>query len=392
MLASIHVGMTGLLGYAKGLRVIANNTANLNTPGYKGSTLQFTDLFYANSTGAGTGQAKLGFGLGTAGTHVDFRQGDLRQTGNAFDLGVEGEGLFVLRDAEGRTRYTRAGQFQFDGDGKFVSRTDGSQVVGTDASGSQVDVSLAGMRVSAGKATASARFTGNLSATATTQTVNSVKVFDERGQQHDLSVVFTNTSATTPGSWKVEVLEGTTSVGTSQIVFDDGAPTAATGKLNFVYTPAGLAARPLQLDFSSDMTSFASGNLSTLAMVSQDGYAPGNLTSAAFDAQGKLVATYSNGQAVEGPRLLLARFSSPDAVEDVGGSRYAQANGIAWEDGDPAEGAFGRIRSGVLELSNVDLSREFSELVIMQRGYQASSQVIATANDMLQELFRMKAQ
>jgi len=392
MLDSIHVGMTGLLGYAKGLRVIANNTANLNTPGYKGSTLQFTDLFYANGGGAGHAQTRLGFGLGTAGTHVDFRQGDLRQTGNEFDLGVEGEGLFVLRDAQGRTRYTRAGQFQFDAGGNFVSRTDGSQVLGTEVGGGRVDVSLANMRVAAGKSTVTARFTGNLSATATAQTVNSVKVFDERGKEHDLSVVFTNTSTTLPDSWKVELMDGAMSVGVSQVVFDDGSPTAATSKLGFVYTPAGRGARPLVLDFSNDVTSFASGNLSTLAMTSQDGYAPGTLSSAAFDAQGTLVATYSNGQTVTGPRLLLAKFGTPDAVEDLGGSRYAEANGIAWDSGAPTDGAFGRVRSGVLELSNVDLSREFSELVIMQRGYQASSQVIATANDMLQELFRMKAQ
>ncbi|RYF69034.1 MAG: flagellar hook-basal body complex protein, partial [Comamonadaceae bacterium] len=302
MLDSIHVGMTGLLGYAKGLRVIGNNTANLNTPGYKGSTLQFTDLFYASGgAGPGTG-TKLGFGLGTAGTNVDFRQGDLRQTGNALDLGVEGEGWFVVRDGEGRTRYTRAGQFQFDADGRFVSRTDGSQVVGVDAQGEPVDVSLAGLRVSPGKATASARFTGNLSATATEQTVNSVKVFDERGQEHTLSVAFTNTASTKPGSWKVELLDGTVSAGVSQIVFDDGSPTTATSKLTFNYIPPGRSARVLTLDFSSDVTSFASGNLSTLAMVTQDGYAPATMTSAAFDEKGQLVATYANGQKIEGRR------------------------------------------------------------------------------------------
>lgn len=392
MLDSIHVGMTGLLGYSRGLRVVANNTANLNTPGYKSSTLQFTDLFYANADSAGGAQARLGFGLGTAGTHLDFRQGDLRQTGNDFDLGVDGEGLFVLRDAEGRTRYTRAGQFQFDGEGRFVSRTDGSQLVGLDAAGKEVDVSLAGLRVAAGKATGSARFTGNLSATATEQTVGSVKVFDERGEEHLLSVIFTNNAATAPGNWKVELKDGATSVGVSEIIFDDGSPTAATAKLSFTYTPAGRAARPLVLDFSNDVTSFASGNLSTLAMVAQDGHPPGNLTTVAFNQQGRLVTSYSNGQTVEGVRLLLARFSTPDAVEDLGGNRYRQANGIAWDSGAAAQGAFGRVRSGVLELSNVDLSREFSELVVMQRGYQASSQVIATANDMLQELFRMKAQ
>lgn len=392
MLDSIHVGMTGLLGYSQGLRVIANNTANLNTPGYKGTTLQFTDLFYARGGSGGGSSGKLGFGLGTAGTHMDFRQGDLRQTGNDFDLGVDGEGLFVLRDEEGRTRYTRAGLFQFDGQGRFVSRTDGSQVVGVDADGRRVDLSLDGIRIAPGKATATARFTGNLSATQAEEVVGSVKVFDERGQEHLLSAQFTNNPGTTPASWKVELRDGTTQVGISEIVFDDGSPTAATSKLSFTYTPAGGTPRALVLDFSSDVTSFAAGELSTLAMAAQDGYAPGNLTRATFNTQGTLVASYSNGQTVEGARLLLARFSTPDAVEDLGGSRYGEADGEAWDTGTAAEGVFGAVRAGVLELSNVDLSREFSDLVVMQRGYQASSQVIATANDMLQELFRMKAQ
>lgn len=392
MLDSIHVGMTGLLGYAKGLRVIANNTANLNTPGYKGTTLQFTDLFYAHAGAAGGSGGKVGFGLGTAGTHMDFRQGDLRQTGNDFDLGVDGEGLFVLRDAEGRTRYTRAGQFQFDGEGRFVSRTDGSQVVGTDAAGQRVDVSLAGLRTAPGQATGVVRFTGNLSTTATEQVVGSVKVFDDSGGEHQLSVHFSSDPAVAAGRWKVELMDGATPMGVSEIVFEDGAPTAATSRLSFTYTPPGRASQALVLDFSSDVTSFASGNLSTLAMSSQDGHAPGNLVQARFNEQGALVASYSNGQTVEGARLLLARFSTPDAVEDLGGSRYAEAGGLSWDTGAPAEGTFGPVRAGVLELSNVDLSREFSDLVVMQRGYQASSQVIATANDMLQELFRMKAQ
>jgi flagellar hook protein FlgE len=138
------------------------------------------------------------------------------------------------------------------------------------------------------------------------------------------------------------------------------------------------------------VTSFASGNLSTLAMSSQDGHAPGNLSKVTFNERGVLVATYSNGQTLEGARLLLGRFTTPDAVEEVGSNQFAEANGIAWETGGAGEGPFGSVRAGVLEVSNVDLSREFSDLVVMQRGYQAASQVISTANDMLQELFHMK--
>jgi flagellar hook protein FlgE len=389
MLDSIHVGMSGLLGYSKGLRVIANNTANLNTPGYKGSTLQFTDLFYANSGGGGSPLTQLGHGLGTAGTTFDFSQGDLRQTGNELDLGIDGEGFFVLKDAEGRTRYTRAGQFEFDESGVFVNRTDGSRLAGVDASGNPTDISIAGMRVGAGKPTATAKFTGNLSSTVTEQTVNSVKVYDAIGEEHVLSVKFTNTGATTPNSWKVELFEGQVSVGVSEIIFADGKPRADKAKLSFTYSPAGRPPQTLLLDFSSDVTSFASGNLSTLAMTSQDGNPPGALTSVKFDARGTLVVTYSNGKTAEGARLLLARFRSSDAVEDLGGNRFA-AVGDAWETGTAGQGAFGSVRAGALEISNVDLSSEFSNLVVMQRGYQASSQVVSTANEMLQELFSMK--
>ena len=389
MLDSINVGVTGLLGYQQGLRTIANNTANLNTPGYKSSTLQFTDLFYANAS-AGARDVQLGHGLDTAGTRLDFTQGDLRQTGNDFDLAVDGEGLFVLKDAQGQTRYTRAGQFGFDGDGVLVNRIDGSKVMGLDGDGRTAEITLDGLRVAPGKATTVARLTGNLSSTSSGQTVNSVKVFDARGQEHSLSLQFTSTNATTPGGWKLEVLDGTTVVATSQIMFADGEPTAATSKFTFNYTPSGGAAQSVTLDFSADVTSFASGSLSTLAMTSQDGYAPGTLSKVTFDAAGTLVASYSNGQTVKGSRLALGRFDSLDAVEPLGGGAFGEAGGIEWTIGSAGGGGFGSVRAGMLEISNVDLSREFSNLVVMQRGYQASSQVISTANDMLQELFGMK--
>ncbi|HSV79496.1 MAG TPA: flagellar hook-basal body complex protein [Ramlibacter sp.] len=391
MLDSIHVGMTGLAGYARGLRVIANNTANLHTPGFKGSRLQFTDLFYASAGTAGGSTEQLGHGLGTAGTQLDFRAGELRQTGNDFDLALDGEGLFTLQAADGGRRYARAGQFEFNADGVFIDRIDGSRVLGLDAAGNEVDIRLDGLRSSAGQATATARFTGNLSSTVSEHTVNSVKVHDALGEEHVLSLKFTRDGAAEAASWKLELFDGATSVGTGQLVFEDGRPSAATARPVFTYAPAGRTPVPITFDFSSDVTSFASGNLSSLALSGQDGYAPGALTKLGFDARGALVATYTNGQMAQGARLLLGRFLAPDAVQAVGGNRFVATSGSGWQAGGAGDGGFGAVRAGVLEVSNVDLSREFSDLVILQRGYQASSQVISTANDMLQELFRMKA-
>jgi flagellar hook protein FlgE len=390
MLDAIQIGVSGLLGYQQGLRVIANNTANMNTPGFKASTLQFSDLLHANGGSNGAAGFEPGYGLGTAGTRLDFRQGDLRQTGNDLDLAVDGDGLFTVRDAQGHIRYTRAGQFQFDAKGLLVTRTDGNQVLGLDASGRLGTVSLEGLRVAPGKATTSVRFTGNLSSTTPQQSVGAVKVFDAQGAQHTLTVNFTSTAADQPGSWKVELLEGDTSFGTAKLVFADGQPTADSRQPTFTFKPAGGSAQQVTLDFSSDVTSFAAGDLSTLAMSTQDGYAPGNLGKVAFDETGTLVATYTSGQTRKGARLALGRFTTPDAVQDIGGNLFAAAQGIAWQQGVGGVAGFGSIRGGMLESSNVDLSREFSDLVVMQRGYQAASQVISTANDMLQELFGMR--
>jgi flagellar hook protein FlgE len=390
MLDSIHVGVTGLIGYQQGLRVIANNTANLNTPGYKSSTLQFADLFHANGGASGGTPLQAGYGLDPRGAHLDFRQGGLRQTGNDLDMAVDGEGLFTLKDQEGNTRYTRAGQFQFDEDGVLLNRIDGSKVMGIDAAGKAVEVALAGLRTSTAKATAVLRFTGNLSSTAAEQSVGSLKVIDARGGEHMLTARFTNVNAGATGRWKLELFDGATSVGTAEIDFMDGHPTPASSKPGFSYAPAGLPSQALVLDLSTDVTSFASGNLSTLALTAQDGYAPGNLSKVAFDASGTLVATYTNGQTAKGARLVLGRFATPDAVESLGGNLFGAVDAMAWTSGAAGESGFGSLRTGVLEISNVDLSREFSELVVMQRGYQASSQVISTANDMLQELFGMK--
>jgi flagellar hook protein FlgE len=390
MLDSIHAGVTGLQASQRGLRVIANNTTNLNTPGFKASTLQFTDLFHASTSGGSGAGARLGHGVDTAETHVDWRQGEFRQTGNDFDLALDGDGLFMLRDAQGRTRYTRSGQFQFDAEGVLVSRSDGSKLVGRGADGSLGEVSTAGLRVAAGKPTQVARFTGNLSSTATEQTVGPVKVHDAAGGSHELQVRFTSLAPEKPGSWKVTLQEGAASVGESEIVFRDGRPMPESSRMSFTYTPAGGVAQAVTLDFASDVTSFASGSLSTLAMTSQDGFGPGALTKVAFDSEGTLVATYSNGQTTKGARLVLGRFSTPDAVQEVGGGLYAEAGAGGWQLGGPGEPGFASVRAGALEMSNVDLSREFSDLVVMQRGYQAASQVVSTANDMIQELFGMK--
>jgi flagellar hook protein FlgE len=204
-----------------------------------------------------------------------------------------------------------------------------------------------------------------------------------------LGLKLTNTGATTPGSWAVELLDGTAVAGTGQLIFVDGKPTAETAKLAIAYTPANQSVVPLTLDFGTDVTAFASGTLSTLAFASQDGFAPGELSGVTFDETGTLVLSYANGQTAKGSKLALARFESPDAAIALGNNEFQAMDESAWHTG-VSGGPFGSLSARHIEISNVDLSQEFSDLVVMQRGYQASSQVISTANEMLQQLFSMK--
>lgn len=389
MIETIYVGMSGLNGFSKGLRVIANNTTNLNTPGFKSSSMQFSDAFYSNGGALGQEAARLGHGLSTGTPALSFKQGELRRTDNGLDLAIDGQGLFMLKGQDGRITYSRAGQFDFNADGVLVSSANGNKVMAFGADGNLGEISIRGLQTTGGTATSTISLTGNLASTAEEQIVSGLVAYDSAGAEHAFSLKLTNNSATTPGAWNVELREGDTVVGTKQLVFEGGRPTAATSALSFTYTPAGLAGQALTLDFGTDVTSYASNGLTTLAFSKQDGFGPSGLSKAAFDAAGDLVLTYSNGQTVKGARLALGRFDSIEAVSTVGDNAFEAVDPSAWHTGTAGD-EFGTVRSGYIEISNVDLSQEFSDLVIMQRGYQASSQVISTANEMLQELFSIK--
>lgn len=389
MIGSIFIALSGLRGFESGLRLIANNTSNLNTPGFKGSRLMFADSYYARGGNQSPGGSQIGYGLGTLGTRLDLQQGQLQTTGNSLDVAVDGEGMFILRNDVGDLHYTRDGQFAFDNDGKLVSLTTGEQVMGLDANGGLAPIELGGMRTNPAAPTANIVMRGNLSSTVTTRTVSGVTVIDRVGSSHSLSVRFDAVTGS-PGTWTVTVLDGTATVATGQVVFVNGQPTAATSRMSFRYSVSGQADLDVNLDLSTNVTSFDSGSTSTLAMSSQDGHAQGDLTSATFDKNGVLQLGYSNGQTAQGASLALARYASAESVRQVGSNEFVSADGRPWEVGRAMTGSFGSVKAGVIEGSNVDLSQQFTELVIMQRGYQASSQVVSTANEMMNELFNMR--
>ncbi len=394
MFDSVFIGMSGLQSFATGLKVISNNVANLNTPGFKSSDAVFSDLFY-QSGGTGTGApgsqfAAFGTGVASTQTFINFKAGDTRQTGNPLDMSLGGDGFFVIKDAKEETlTYSRAAQFEFDKDGNLVSRTDGKQVMGLGSGGQLSPISLNGLRINTPKATSVIKLSGNLSSSSTDTTIDSIKVIDAIGGEHVLKLNF-KPKANAAGTFTVSVLDGTTEVGTGEITFIGGIPQAGADSFTFSYAPTGASALSLKVDLSSGVTSFETGSTSTLAVSSTDGHAVGSLSAVTFDAKGVLSVTYTNGEKATGAQLALAVFDTNQGLVQRGNGEFTEPNNTLVHYGVAGAGRFGSITSNQVEVSNVDLSSEFSNLIVTQRGYQASSRVVSTANEMLQELFDMK--
>lgn len=376
------------MSHAKGLRTVGNNLANVNTPGFKAAQQQFGALFEqgANQTGQGAG-------VQAAGTQLLFKAGTEQGTGNALDLSINGNGMFAVK-RDGKVLYTRDGGFQFNGEDILVNSA-GDHVQALDGSGVLADISLGNLQRNAAKVTSSVKLAGNLTTVVATPpvdaTLNGVTIFDAKGISHTVNLSFKD-GGTVNGSntYTVTIKDGVTNgatLATGTVVFDAGAPQAGKDKITFDYKSEGVAEFKVELDFSK---TGAATSPTSLQVSSQDGYRPGTRTDQSFDSDGVLTVTYSNGQKVKGPRLVLADFSQGQDLEQMSGSMFSLRAGGKVHYGFAATESFGTLATGRREGSNVDMAEEFGNLILMQRGYQASSHVISTANDMIQQLFDMK--
>jgi len=399
MFESIYIGMSGLTTFSRALTVIGNNVSNINSAGFKGSQLSFSELVYNNlvaDRGDTPGSLQLGNGVGSGGTRVLFKQGEVRQTGNDTDVAINGDGFFVLR-RDGQTTYSRAGEFEIDDGGFLVERTTQARVAGL-SGGSLQDINLLDLRNNPPVPTSLVRFADTLSTNTASPATRDVTVnaIDSLGGLHVLTAHFTR-DGSTPTIWTLEVRDAANALVPSvgEIHFaGDGSPIAGFSSAVVSLAPPGVPAQSILFDFGTPGTTTGATGFSTadssLRVASQDGVSPGVLTKVTFDASGTLVASYSNSKTARGQQLALAFFASPQELTLAGGSAFQNFSGQKVTLGNAGDGLFGRIAAQSLEAANVDLAAEFSDLIITQRGYQASSQVINTANDMIQQLFDMK--
>ena len=379
MFQALFNGLSGLFAYSQSLNVISNNISNMNTPGFRGSDAFFSNLFN------GDGAEVVGQGVRT-------QEGSLQQTGNPTDVAISGQGFFILKDPQGNLYYTRAGQFQFDNQGYLVDTVYGYRVQAIDANGNLTDINIASFNTQPPQATTTVQITGNISPQSPTDSVTGIQIYDAQGNAHTYTATFTNNTTTTPGSWTVSITDAQGNVVTNgEVRFGtDGTPQAGYNTLALNLTFQGTA-QTVTFNFGtpgtlSGATQF-SGTASNLAAQVQNGHGALPLTTESFDQNGVLQLTYSDGQKQVGPQLALAYFANEGGLEQLQGRLYAGNNTQQRQIGRANQGVFGQITGGSLELSNVDLTQELADMIIIQRGFQASSQVLTVANSMLQQLY-----
>lgn len=426
---SFSAALSGLTANATALSVVGNNLANINTVGFKASTVNFSDLVSQTVGGSSFNPMQIGLGVGTSAITPNFSQGSPESTGTATNVAIQGNGFFVLKNGSGGLEYSRAGDFTFDNNGNLVS-PDGSKVQGYTAlnangtinsTGQPTDITVSPGALQPPVGTTEFTPMQNLDASAATgdTATASIQIYDALGTPHVGTITFTKASANTwnyavtfPGA---DVSGGTAGTpfaittannGTGQFVFNtDGTlktvqagSNAAAAPADFtITTPAwtdGAAASSLSwgiLDTNGNPTLTQYTAASATSSVSQNGSAPGQVTGVSITSDGTITATFGAGQTVSVAQLAMANFNNPNGLVKLGNTAFgqSQASGVA-NVGVAGTGGRGTLIGSALEQSNVDMGQEFTNMILAQRGYEANAKSITTSDQILQDTLMLK--
>lgn len=453
MMRSMFSGVSGLKVHQTRMDVIGNNIANVNTVGYKSQRVTFSDVFSQTISGAssandetgrgGMNAMQVGLGVNVSSIDMLMTQGSAQRTDNPFDLMINGDGFLVVGDASGKY-FTRAGAIRQDADGNLVI-ANGMKVLGWNGPavknpitgkneiprGEVQEINLSNGENASVKPSKTTDITlsGNISSTDT-EVQTSFSFYDSLGNYYSMPITLTKKD----GKWnvsmtQVEVSENGTLVKKDVITDQNGnkyeitPPTFTNGAIEFdefgkIKSPLDQNGKPLPIEFKvtvlkgvaikdgdkvpdTPTSDIVTGGLdlrvdiSTVTQYSvktnldpkSNGYAAGTLSGYSIGSDGIITATYTNGEMRPIAQIPLAQFDNPAGLEKVGDNLYAKTNNSGEFDGIGSAGIF---NTGVLEMSNVDLSNEFTDMIVTQRGFQANSRIITVSDEMLQELTNLK--
>ncbi|WP_223488334.1 flagellar hook protein FlgE [Pseudomonas sp. A-RE-19] len=435
---SFNIGLSGLYAANKQLDVTGNNIANVATTGFKSSRAEFEDVYSA--TRLGTGSKTVGNGVRLANVSQQFGQGDVNNTGNVLDMGIQGNGFFILSD-NGSLSYTRAGAFKTDAE-NYVVDNNGNRLqgYGVDANGKIINGVLTDLKIDTSSLkpnpTTKVDQTMNLNSAETTPTVApfsptdtnsynktiSTKVYDSQGNEHTMDQYYVKTGT---NAWRVYTyMDGRSPANpattppvaiTADITFNsDGSINTLTAGAGWTQTgntltmtgwvpgavtnaattpvtwgPNGSVAATGGIAFNMALTTSYNSPTARTAQY-QDGYATGQISSLTIDTSGVMTANFSNQQTKAIGQVAVASFANEQGLQPVGGTRWKEtfASGVAGVDA-PKTGTLGSIVSNSLEESNVNLTNELVDLIKAQSNYQANAKTISTQSTIMQTIIQM---
>jgi flagellar hook protein FlgE len=412
MFTSFNTALSGLNANTTAIDVTGNNLANLNTTGFKASTVSFHDLV-TESIGAGLGSTQVGFGVGAPITMRQFSQGAIQSTGGPLDAAIQGDGFFVVKDGE-QTEYTRGGNFQVDPSGNLTTST-GQTVQGWSMVGGVLNTNgpLSNITVPTGSLTAPVVTTNtsvdlNLNASAKAgpppdSFSTSLQIYDSLGTAHTVTYSFTKTATANQWDYSVTVPDAdltapfTPLTGTLQFDANGNLTSPAATDPPPVIAITGLADAAADMNVNFNMyngttprfTQFAQP--SATSAVTQDGSPAANLVSVGLADGGQVLARYSNGAQVVVGQMALATVRNPQTLIAIGNNNFETGAQTALPAiGLPGTGGRGLVLGGSVEASTVDIAKEFTNLIIFQRGYQANAKVITTVDQISQDTISLK--
>ncbi|WP_330396826.1 flagellar hook protein FlgE [Anaeromicrobium sediminis] len=443
-MSAMYSGVSGMQAHQVKLDVISNNIANINTVGYKAQTVSFEEVYSQTLNGAtapsdsgrgGTNPMQLGHGVTVSSINTINTQGSMQLTGGTTDFAIDGDGYFIVQDPSGAYMFTRAGNFGLDTDGNLVTADglyvcgwqeyealpDGTYVFDTTKDPEPINIFSDEYNKNknniAPKATENVVLNGNLDASESPKGSGTSDIgtppetadftmpftaYDDLGNDYEVDVNFTkcyvdDSDPDNPvTTWYWEMPSDGSSSSSGYIKFDkDGNIVEEDGfdtKVDVEVTPdssTGTGSFTMTIDFESVSMYDAESSVNPLNV---DGYPSAELNDFYIGADGVIMGVYSNGQQQPLGMMSLATFSNPAGLERVGNNLFmATANSGDFNQAyAPGTQGAGTLSVGFLEMSNVDLSSEFTEMVIAQRGFQANSRIITTADEMIQELINLK--
>ncbi len=413
MIRSMFTAISALNLHQNYLDVIADNLANSNTTGYKASRVVFQDQFAQvmssgsapSATSGGINPTQVGLGVKLGYISPVFTQGMLQSTGRSTDLAIQGDGFFVYRAGD-EQRFSREGSLEIDSTGYLVNNSTGMRIQGwtVPPNGLVVDTNqpVGDMQISLdatlAQATQNVVMGGNLdSTTATGGTVDSTfGVYDSLGSLHTVTARFTRTGANA-WTWAMQDPSTLGITGAGTLAFDNQGHYTATGSAmtTAIVIPGSSGAANVSLATmpNFDLTKMTMLDAANGASArSQDGLSAGTVTDIYGSPNtGEVYLVYSNGLKQLIGQLALSHFTNPTGLLRAGQNLFkAGLNSGEAQIGAAGSGGRGWISSGYLEASNVDMAQEFTSMILAQRGFQASSRVISTSDEILQELVNLK--